>query len=70
LNGSTSTWSRRIQLALALVDQLDALCGCRLAVRHVDNLEAIDIETMLASDGALTSRRLIDHRNLRPGIGK
>src|SRR5262245_47404380 len=39
------------QLALGRVDQLDRLCRCRFAVGHVDDLEAIDVETMLASDG-------------------
>ncbi len=37
------------QLAPGFVDQLDGLCRRRFAVRHIDDLEAVDIETVLAS---------------------
>src|SRR6266511_3754728 len=38
------------ELAFGLVDQLDRFCRRGVAVGHVDDLEAVDIETMLAGD--------------------
>ena len=34
-----------------------ALCRCRIAVRHIDDLEATDVETVLARDGVDLGRR-------------
>src|SRR5215510_399573 len=39
------------QLAFGLVDQLDRFCRRGVAVGHVDDLETVDVETMLTSDG-------------------
>ena len=39
------------QLALALTNQFDSLCRCRLAVRHVDNLKTTNVKLVLASYG-------------------
>src|SRR5262249_9059887 len=39
------------ELAFGRVDQLDRLCRRGVAVGHVDDLEAVDVETMLAGDG-------------------
>ena len=48
------------QFALGLVDQLDRLCGRRCAMGRIDDLKAVDIETVLASHGG----------NLRSGPDK
>ena len=45
------------QLALGLVNQLDGPCGCRLAMRGVDDLEARDIEIELRRDRLDLARR-------------
>ena len=39
------------ELAFGFVDHLDRLGRRGIAVGHVDDLEAVDIEAMLASDG-------------------
>src|SRR5262245_8985133 len=56
------------QLAFGLVDQLDRFCRRGVAVRHVDDLVAADIETMLASDGRNLRDRSDENRNDDPGF--
>ena len=51
------------QLALGFVDQLDRLCRGRLAVRGVDDLEAIDVDPVLAGHGGNLRGRTDQDRN-------
>jgi hypothetical protein len=45
------------ELALGLVDKLNCLRGCCLAVRYVDNLKTIDVQTKPARHGGNLRRR-------------
>src|SRR5215467_8080373 len=51
-----------------MVDQLDRLCRRGVAVGHVDDLKAVDIETMLASDGRNLRGRSDENGNDDPGL--
>ena len=51
------------QLALGLANQLDSLRRGRIAVRHVDDLEAADVQVVLARHGRDLCRRSDKDRN-------
>src|SRR5262249_20147133 len=56
------------ELAFGRVDQLDRLCRRGVAVGHVDDLEALDIEMMLAGHGGNLRDRSDENGNDDPGF--
>ena len=56
------------ELALGLANQLDALCRGRLAVRHVDDLIAVDGKAMLAGHAGDFGGRPHQDRDDDPGL--
>ena len=57
------------QLALRLVDEFDRLCGGRIAMRDVDDLELPDVDLVLARDGGDLVCRADEDRNDDAGLG-
>ena len=55
---------------LDLADQLDRLGGGRFAMRHVDDLEAADIQTVLARRLEIFARRPDQDRHDDAGVGR